>query len=195
MTRGSKLSRANALIQAWQPGFVPLDRGCQVLHVARAYQISDFAVALGALYYQQVISSCRQVRGLPVSDTMLSCAAQCFITDNNTFKPRVDGVGDTWPMYVYIMCVVLAVKMTHIPHNLPCRTDAKGRRGSVRGYLYTFLTIDILRGHLTSQDVRNLEAWVLGRMNYHLPVPRTIDPKLTKATDSPMSICEPSIFL
>lgn len=170
MPRSDARYRANRYVSLYAPAgnsVVPLGPKCAMLHVARKFQINTLAVALGASLFQRVASA----DASPCTYTdVVRAGMDRFICDRPGHRTQplvfecvlLDGAagGDEWPVVMLACCLHLAVKLTHVPTNVPWQLGGHYKLRAVLRNLLGFSP--------TITTLESMEAWILFTLKYHL---------------------------
>lgn len=163
-SRGSRLARANVYIGRHAsyglPSFVPVSKGCPLLAVAHEFQISTVTVALAASHFQRLMHSPlpparRSLMAALVDGVAQKACMDLFVRDG-AFRANLDYGPHT---VVYALCLHIAVKTVHWPHNAPKR---------LKRYRLNHLLMYLCNMALTPEDLDNGEARILQRLEYKL---------------------------
>lgn len=164
MTRSNALYRANQFVTLYGVNgdtFVPLGPKCELLRVARKYQLNTLTVALAASFFQRLelpSGMDRFVRHRPGHRTqplVFECTLHNFVpVGPDDYDWPVD-----WPAVVLTCCLHLAVKLTHVPRNSPAKLG---------GYSLRYMLLDLLGNHPRLCDLQELEITILRQLDMRL---------------------------
>lgn len=167
MPRASARSRANCFVARYGvdgESFVPVGPRCDLLRIARTFQLNTLNVALAASFFQRLASV-----DMPHDDKAnVISGMDRFLRSRPghraqplVFECTVDQDSERdWPGIVLACCLHLAVKLTHVPRNWPAEF---GPRYSLRTMMCAMYGSSPSRSEL-----RYIEAWILKGLRFRL---------------------------
>lgn len=160
------------LVSAGPECFVPVSKHCSVLRLAWQFQISSVAVALSGCIFQRVLTRLAEAEAhgdfiqCPFS-RVLRCVLEFGLDPflhlegrREVFRVPHLNHFSVCSIYVYIVCLHIAVKMVHIPHTVPHRL---GRRYSISRI---FQQLELKP--LTVEELLDVEMWILSLLDWNV---------------------------